>query len=171
MTTLVFDIDRAKLYTDSRCSTTISSEGSTESITLHDSFVKVFPSGDKDVVYTGTGVVDSLKAFFKAHRLGKRLPVLEGNTCAYVCEKVPTLKITQYGKASRFKNKVIQMHYPGCGHNIHSNGSGSSYFTGAYTACGDISESLEHTKDCDRGTGGEIVVYDLSGRWYDEDKC
>lgn len=173
MTTLVFDIMARKLYTDSRATHTISSKIKGEAVTypyIQDNFTKVSPSGNKDVAYTGTGSVEAIEKFFDSMRKGVVPKWLSADTTTYVVEKVPKLVITQYtgtGKGVKVTQVPNTL--------FHTNGSGSRYFSGALVALGSTSEAVhkafEATFEMDNGSGGKVCEYDLSGRWYDEDKC
>ena len=171
MTTLVFDIVEKVLYTDSRATHTIASSLKGKVGTrIQDDFTKVFPSGDRDVVYTGTGDVEAIEGFFKSCRKGRIPKSLRADTAAYIVNKLPELCITQYvgtGKGVRV-SKVPATKF-------HTNGSGSGYFSGALVALGskssDVGKAFEATFEMDNGSGGKVCEYDLSGKWFDEDKC
>lgn len=171
MTTLVFDIVAQKLYTDSRATHTIASSLKGKVGTrIQDDFTKVFPSGNKDVVYTGTGSVDAIEKFFDSMRKGVIPKSLSADTTTYVVNKTPKLVITQYVGTGK-DVKVAQV--PNA--LFHTNGSGSNYFSGALVALGSTSDivhkAFEVAFEMDNGSGGKVCEYDLSGRWYDEDKC
>lgn len=171
MTTIIIDVQNKSLYTDSRAThqpTTVKLFGKRifkrgkEYFT--DTENKVFHS-TRERIITGSGDVQLIERY-RDYLLGKRrLKPKLINTTVYDIIISPNFKVmcNDSGEISE------------CTGEVHTSGSGGEFAAGAIAArqlkLDRAFVAIEAAIQLDRYSGGSIVKYDLTGRWYDEDKC
>jgi hypothetical protein len=174
MTTIIVDKVGKRVYTDSRDTigpTTISIFGKviyTKGKSTHiDNFCKVFHR-TRGRLITGSGDAGEIEAFRDyLTGLRKKRPPLEGST-VYDITTEPVLKVLCY------EGTGVTDVTEGGTHQVC--GSGGAYAEGVLwsrkLSPEDSSrKAMAAAIGLDPYTGGDIVEYDISGRWFDDDKC
>jgi hypothetical protein len=173
MTTIVIDRLNKRLYTDSRVTITPKATKIFGKViyrkgeeSIRDDWCKVMYS-TRNRIITGSGNVALIQKY-RDYLLGKRkfCPKLV-DTTVYDITFAPTFKV--------ICNDDGKIHE--CTGDFHVTGSGADYACGAIVARpfaeskDKVTTAIKAAIKLDKYSGGDIVEYDLSGRWYDEDKC
>lgn len=181
MTTIVVDIENKKLYTDGR-STRVTprrvtmgrfpfkSEAKESVYSNHTSKVRSvqYENGQYKLI-TGSGVASKLQEYTKKLIKGKAFSFIppwkyKPVDCSLleICFGSGDLRVTGYD--SRGKLPLNADWYVG-------SGSGSEFLAKGVEEGLSIKQAFERAVLEDPYSGGKLFEWDISGRWWDEDKC